>query len=313
MVAKALLSTLLRKKARTLLLLFSIAVCASLMFANLGFQKTVKGIVYEKSVRYSGGADIYVTVKQSAGAEEWMDAGLLAPYAEQLEYAQELVQGKALYVPGNTGEQHYFTVLGTDIDEFNARNPLYKRSSSEGLSLSAEVCNILDMSGFGEASFDVVLCMGALYHLFTAEDRKRAVDECLRVLKPGGLFAAAYISRHAQLILALAHKGMEKYDAALECIENGVFDAEDGALVFYRSTPSEIISLMASVDLEKQYMVAADGAAHIIAELINNMNPSDFDRWLQYHYSTCEDETLLGYSLHGLYIGRKRQGTSAAP
>lgn len=63
MVAKALLSTLLRKKARTLLLLFSIAVCASLMFANLGFQKTVKGIVYEKSVRYSGGADIYVTVK----------------------------------------------------------------------------------------------------------------------------------------------------------------------------------------------------------------------------------------------------------
>ncbi|MDR1206557.1 MAG: class I SAM-dependent methyltransferase [Peptococcaceae bacterium] len=180
-----------------------------------------------------------------------------------------------------------------------------KRDSSEDLLRDAKVCNILDMSGIEDVSFDAVLCMGALYHLFTAEDRKRAVDECLRVLKPDGLFAAAYVSRHAQLVSALSHKGMEKYDAALDCIESGIFDAENGGLVFYRSTPAEIISLMESADLEKQYMVGTDGIAHIIAELINSMNPPDFDRWLQYHYSTCEDETLLGYSLHGLYIGKK--------
>jgi putative ABC transport system permease protein len=142
MIAKALLSTLLRKKARTLLLLFSIAACASLMFANSSFQRTVGEIVYEKSVRYSGNADIVLAAKQSVGAEEWIDAGLLAPYAEQIEYAQELVQGKALHVPGSAdaggggnsaagaGEQRYFTVLGTDIDEFNARNPLALQSGS---------------------------------------------------------------------------------------------------------------------------------------------------------------------------------------
>ena len=130
MIAKTLLSTLTSKKARTLLLLFSIAACASLIFANAGFQKSIGEIIYGKSIRYSGNADIFITVKQSVGSEEWINAGLLTPYAGYFEYMQELIRGKALYAPGNTGEQHYFTVVGTDIDEFNARNPLTLQSGN---------------------------------------------------------------------------------------------------------------------------------------------------------------------------------------
>ncbi|MDR1619627.1 MAG: ABC transporter permease, partial [Clostridiales bacterium] len=130
MIAKTLLSTLMRKKARTLLLLFSIAACASLLFANVGFQKSIGQTVYENSVRYSGNADIYITVKQSVGAKEWIDTKLLAPYAEQFEYMQELIRSKVLYAPGNADTQHYFTAFGTDIVEFNARNPLSLESGS---------------------------------------------------------------------------------------------------------------------------------------------------------------------------------------
>jgi putative ABC transport system permease protein len=128
MIAKTLLSTLLRKKERTLLLLFSIAACASLMFANAGFQRTIGAIIYEKSVRYSGNAELYISVKQSVGAEEWIDTKRLAPYAGQFEYAQELIKCKALYAPGSADAQHYFTALGTDMNEFNARNPLTLQS-----------------------------------------------------------------------------------------------------------------------------------------------------------------------------------------
>jgi putative ABC transport system permease protein len=130
MIAKTLLSTLRRKKARTLLLLFSIAACTSLIFANAGFQKSIGRTIYEKSIRYSGNADIYITVKQSVGAEEWIDTNLVAPYAGQFEYMQELIKCKALYSTGNTDTQHYFTALGTNINEFNARNPLSLESGS---------------------------------------------------------------------------------------------------------------------------------------------------------------------------------------
>ncbi|MDR0496706.1 MAG: hypothetical protein LBH42_03740, partial [Treponema sp.] len=92
MIAKTLLSTLLRKKARTLLLVFSIATCASLVFANAGFQKTIGKIIYEKSVRFSGNAELYISVKQSVGAEEWIDTKYLASYTGQFEYTQELIR-----------------------------------------------------------------------------------------------------------------------------------------------------------------------------------------------------------------------------
>ncbi|WP_156726045.1 class I SAM-dependent methyltransferase [Streptomyces apocyni] len=48
-------------------------------------------------------------------------------------------------------------------------------------------------------SYDVVLLFGPLYHLLDQEDRDRALAEALRVVRPGGLVAAAAIGRYASL------------------------------------------------------------------------------------------------------------------
>ena len=51
-----------------------------------------------------------------------------------------------------------------------------------------------------DASMDVVLLMGPLYHLMDPADRARSLAEARRVARPGGLIAAAFISRHAPII-----------------------------------------------------------------------------------------------------------------
>lgn len=129
MIAKTLLSTLLRKKTRTLLLLFSIAACASLLFANVGFQKTCEQMIYNADTRWSGNSELIIHPKQSVGAEEWINPDLLASYNNQLEYAYRFIRCNAFYAP-SSDYMHYFTALGTDIKEFNIYNPLTLESGN---------------------------------------------------------------------------------------------------------------------------------------------------------------------------------------
>lgn len=51
-----------------------------------------------------------------------------------------------------------------------------------------------------DASADAVLLMGPLYHLTEKSDRAKALREAWRVLKPGGVLAAAAVSRFVSLL-----------------------------------------------------------------------------------------------------------------
>lgn len=64
-------------------------------------------------------------------------------------------------------------------------------------------------------SVDVTLLLGPLYHLTDAADRSRALAEVARVTRPGGLVAAAAISRYAAL-LEFTGLGLLDEDAADE-------------------------------------------------------------------------------------------------
>jgi ubiquinone/menaquinone biosynthesis C-methylase UbiE len=49
-------------------------------------------------------------------------------------------------------------------------------------------------------AFDMVLLMGALYHLQEREDRLQCLKEVYRILKEGGIAVFAYICRHASML-----------------------------------------------------------------------------------------------------------------
>jgi len=52
-----------------------------------------------------------------------------------------------------------------------------------------------DLSFLPDACCDVVLLLGPLYHLDSAEERQRALAEAVRILRPAGLLFAAGINR----------------------------------------------------------------------------------------------------------------------
>jgi len=157
---------------------------------------------------------------------------------------------------------------------------------------------VLDLSRFEDDSFDAVLCMGALYHLKDKSDRGNAVKECLRVLKRNGIFAASYINKHA-VILNNFEDNLNNIDELIKYHKDSYSD------VFYGSTPKEINQMMDSAGLNKLYNIGTDGISYLLKSKINSSDDKNFNKYLKFHFDTCEDKNLLGYSLHGLYLGIK--------
>ena len=161
----------------------------------------------------------------------------------------------------------------------------------------AETANALDLSKFENNSFDAVLCMGALYHLFEEAERERCVAECLRVLKPGGIFAFAYLNRNATIIAEFCWG--RNVVPPVEILKTGKL------YVFYSMDFGEAQALAAKFPLEKIANVGVDGLIYPLAERLNTLTEEGFAAYMEYHLATCEQPSIIGHSDHGLWIGKK--------
>lgn len=107
--------------------------------------------------------------------------------------------------------------------------PSHVRAAAALPGVTAEEGDARRLTG-RDASVDVVLLLGPLYHLVEAEDRARALAEARRVLRPGGLVAAAGISRYLSLMAAGADGtlGEAMRDSVRRVIDTGRYDAHVG-------------------------------------------------------------------------------------
>jgi S-adenosylmethionine-dependent methyltransferase len=73
------------------------------------------------------------------------------------------------------------------------------KASAQGVNIRIQQGNALDLQRFPDAAFSTVLLMGPLYHLQSLADRQTAVREAVRVLAPGGMLVASFITRTSPL------------------------------------------------------------------------------------------------------------------
>ena len=93
-------------------------------------------------------------------------------------------------------EQSYEVHL-VDIAPFHIEQA--KERDRDGILKSAEIGDARNLD-FETDSMDAVLLLGPLYHLPERPDRIEALEESLRVLKPGGVLFCVAISRFASLL-----------------------------------------------------------------------------------------------------------------
>jgi len=160
------------------------------------------------------------------------------------------------------------------------------------------VCDVLDLSRFADSSFDVVLCMGAMYHLPTYDEKSQAIRECTRVCRPGGVVILSYLNYYA-VVAAELQKGLGNLDDVLASFEDG------SDCLWKATTPAKMEKYAKNANLEILHNIGADGISFVLAEKVNAASDEAFEKWMEYIYKNCEEQSIVGYSMHGLLIGRK--------
>lgn len=166
--------------------------------------------------------------------------------------------------------------------------------------------NALDLSRFPDGSFDLTLLLGPMYHLYTGEERLRALSEAVRVTKPGGHILVAYCMNEPtviQYVFGLNHLREVKDGNMLTSDWRCISEPKD---LFQMVRTEEIAELDAAVPVRRIKLVAADGATNYMRGAIDAMDDETFAGWMDYHFTICERQDLIGASHHTLDILRKK-------
>lgn len=224
------------------------------------------------------------------------------------KYMQQVIPAKSKILDACAGcgvyafflaEQGHIVTAG-DYVEHNV-NEIKKKQVQKPILHNIYAGNATDLSRFSDESFDVVLNMGAYYHITDKEEREKSISECLRVLRPNGLFFLAYLNKFNNII-GYHEQWKDNFSFVEKNLERGY--AEDDSL-FYKSTPEEIEEVTFRFKLRLLHNIATDGFKATIKETLNSMDEELFNRYMKYHFKICEIKSILGYSEHALAICRK--------
>jgi SAM-dependent methyltransferase len=174
---------------------------------------------------------------------------------------------------------------------------------SDNMNIETSQGDATDLSMFGDGEFDVTLVLGPLYHLFDEAEIRSAIAEAVRVTRPGGTVAFAYLPSDS----VCAH---EDIIAELMDDRNHFFDDDFNLRripdeVFATLRIDELEELLSDYEIEILREVATDGIAPLVKDRINSLTDKQFSVWVEYQMAVCERRELQGYSSHMLCICRR--------
>lgn len=168
--------------------------------------------------------------------------------------------------------------------------------------------NAIDLSCIKDDTFDLTMLLGPMYHLYTKEDKLRALSEAVRATKPGGYILVAYCMNEStviQYIFGMANppktSGEEMFDKVTKDWRCMSLEEE----LFEMTRTEEIAELDSHLPVERIKLIATDGATNYNRHVIDSMDDEMFEKWVSFHFATCERRDLVGASNHTLDILRK--------
>lgn len=187
-----------------------------------------------------------------------------------------------------------------------------QRGQQSAVTLQSYNCGDARQLPWDGNTFDMVLLMGALYHLQEGSDRMQCIKECLRVLKPGGIAIFSYISRSASLVDGYKYQFINDpiFQRIVESdLQTGNHENPEGnpdyfTTAFFHS-PSLIMQELQQSGFQGIRLFAVEGFASIIDTNEIMLAEDKKALLLKYLRLTEEFPELLGISSHLLAVAKK--------
>ncbi|HKQ97630.1 MAG TPA: class I SAM-dependent methyltransferase [Candidatus Polarisedimenticolia bacterium] len=167
-----------------------------------------------------------------------------------------------------------------------------------------------------DGSAAAVLVMGPLYHLTDAADRRVALREATRVVRPGGVVVAAAISRYASALDGMA-RGLSSDPAFRAIRDRDLVDGQHrnptGKLDYFTTAyfhrPDELAGEFESAGLIDVAVLGVESPAWVLGNFEAHWDDPTARKDLMDLARALEREpSIIGVSAHLLGIGRKRDG-----
>ncbi len=165
--------------------------------------------------------------------------------------------------------------------------------------------NAMDLSRFGSSSFDMALVFGPMYHLFKFEEKVKVLEEAKRVTKQNGYILAAYCMNEYSIITYAFKKNFAKQCIAESKIDKSFHCVCSEKDLYDYVRLDDIDKINKAAGLERIKIIAADGPADYMRQVLGGMDEETFQIFMDYHLSTCERTELIGASAHTLDILQK--------
>jgi ubiquinone/menaquinone biosynthesis C-methylase UbiE len=222
------------------------------------------------------------------------------------KYLEKFNNPKILDIGAGTGRysvalaEEGYDVTAVELVKYNL-GILKKKNSS----VKAYQGNATKLSRFGDESFDLTLLFGPMYHLYSHEDKLKALNEAKRVTKKGGIILVAYVMNEYSVITY----GF-KQNNIKECMENNkltkdfhTISSKEDLYDYVRI--EDINKLNEEAGLEREIIISADGPADYLRQTLNAMDDEAYRLFIEYHLATCERYELIGAAAHTVDILRR--------
>ncbi|MFL5565246.1 MAG: class I SAM-dependent methyltransferase [Gemmatimonadaceae bacterium] len=206
---------------------------------------------------------------------------------------------------------------GYDLRLFDASPRLVdvaRRRNADAVVKLAE-CSVADARALPNAdeSAAMVLLLGPLYHLVDEQDRKAALSEAMRVLRPGGVLIAAAIARSASALDGLSREMLRDPEFA-RIVDRDLVDGHhlnptkrpDYFTTAYFHWPEDLRREVSDAGFEVVALYGIEGPAWILPDFVERWNdPQRRAIILQIARALESEASVVGCSAHLIVVGRK--------